>query len=168
MMNVEKSTGVVRDMFEVVKGDFKKAERKFDFDGDVPANIVSIVSGGSNLVELPYLQVYLDKMFNVALARSNGSIHIDKTLLADDSLNSMVTVINDLLDELIKSVSEELGETSDLKVLAFLKIFVTDSDTKAPVSLESILEKSRERDLTATQVGVCIKRVHQVAYPSIA
>ena len=126
------------------------------YDTAITPEIVNIVSNGNFFIELPYLQVYLDKMFRVACEKATETVEFNYALLEDDRISCIETVINNLLDTQILRASKATGEDSDLKVLAFLKILVTDLDTKKPVHSSILFSNSYKNGISEKEVEIYI------------
>lgn len=129
----------------------------FEFEPEMPRAIVDIVANNRFFVELPHLQVYLDKSFRTSLEWDGNRAFFSRTLIEDSRLRDIETVLNDLLDEQIAKAVAAVGEESEAKVLGFLKIFVTEFDTKQPVSLPRIWEKARDQELEDNQIEKCLE-----------
>ncbi len=129
----------------------------FDFEQEMPRAIVDIVANNRFFVELPHLQVYLDKSFKTSLESDNNRAFFSRKLIEDARLQDIETVLNDLLDEQIAKAVIAVGEESEAKVLGFLKLFVTEYDTKQPVSLHQIWEKARDQQLDDRQIEKCLE-----------
>lgn len=161
-MDQDKSAKVVYNIFDKLTNPESvklkaKIPEKICYDKEMTTGIIDIVSDGKFFVELPYLQVYLDKLFKVACEQANGEIKIYKDLLQDERLRDIETVINNLLDDQILAATKKIGEESDAKVISFLKIFVTDQDTKKPVSISTAYDNGKNRGLTKAQIDICLQ-----------
>jgi hypothetical protein len=146
---------VVHNMFQSLRA--TPPGVPFDFELEMPRAIVDIVANKRFFVELPYLQVYLDKSFKTCLEWDSSRVFFSRTLLEDPRLRDIETVLNDLLHEQIAKAVIAVGEESEAKVLGFLKIFVTENDTKQPVSLSRIWEKARDQELEDQQIEKCLE-----------
>lgn len=160
-MDQAKSTIVAEKILKSIK--YPSAKQDLDYLGAnirntyaVAQKIIEIVSNGEFFIDLPYLQVYLDSMFKAAIDKSDKLLVIDEELLDDPRLASIETVVKNLLDEQIKKVCLKIGENSDAKTLSFLKIFISDRDTKIPVSYLKIFEIARNYGLTNEQIEICL------------
>ncbi len=161
-MDQPKSIKVVNDLFDKLTEDTyivknEQQERvNIEYDKELTPHIIDIVTNGKFFIELPYLQVYLDKLYKIAYEKANGKLVFDKQLLEDTRVNNIETVIDNLLDEQIKKATEKINESSDAKVISLLKIFITEQDTKKPVSFGLIQDKATERGLTEEQIAACL------------
>ncbi len=99
-------------------------------------NIINNIANAQQIVELPYLQVYLDKLNNKAEVR-NGQKVFDEKLV--QSVGHLEDVLGDFLEEQVQLISQETG-AKDL-VWSILKILITSEGTKRPLSLEQLVQQ---------------------------
>lgn len=120
---------------------------KFDIqldDESLPDRIIEVLSEGEGRVELTYLQVFLDRLYQEA-ARGNGS-EITFTSSQIEKLGTIEDVLGDYLNTQTREIQNKLSE-KNLKVPSgavktLLSSFVTLEGTKRPVSREQIMAKS--------------------------
>jgi energy-coupling factor transporter ATP-binding protein EcfA2 len=162
-MDQAKSIGVVNSIYDklmeekyILRNGIEKPVT-IHYDKTITPRIINIVTNNGFFVELPYLQVYLDKLFRIACEEPADEIVFNEALLDDPRISQIGTVINNLLDEQIKKAVEHTGEDSDIKILAFLKQFITDQDTKKQVSLARLYDFAGNYGLTRNQVEKCIE-----------
>ena len=99
-----------------------------------PENLIKKLSPTKSDIELTYLQVYLDRIYQEALEKANGSQTIEFKNLILDEIGQIGDVLSDFLDVQIAS------SANPEKTLAILKVFVTLEGTRKQLSQEEILE----------------------------
>ncbi len=97
---------------------------------EVADAIIDNVTEGIGRVQLPYLQVFLDKMYRMASAKGQSPVLFDTKLVEEIGLIQDVLV--DFLEEQLTVFSQEVAGKEE--ALRWLKVFVSDKGTKVPVS----------------------------------
>ena len=110
----------------------------------VPDSIIARVAGKDGvglqwdenfrLVELPYLQVFLDRLWNQAMRLGGEPIVFNEALLQE--VGTISDVLREFLGDRLRAFETEFG-SRDQGVL-FLKAFVSAKGTKAPRALSDI------------------------------
>ncbi len=102
-------------------------------DETVPTLIINNISDRKGNVELPYLQVYLDKL--TRLGKKTNSANVFTTKLVEQA-GELEDVLGDFLDEQINRIAKQTG--SKEAVNAILKQMITPDGTKRQLSFNDI------------------------------
>ena len=135
---------------EVMRASFQKFNITLEGDQETMLQLMTDnISGGSSIIQLPYLQVYLDMLYREDIARTYGNKKIETNLphieftseeIAD--FGEIDDVLEKFLEEQVSNLQMELeaGEYADQipahAVRKVLDAFVTDDGTKRPVYYE--------------------------------
>ncbi len=108
-----------------------KTCEQFDIElkDDVADDIVDVITEERGRVQLPYLQVFLDKLYKRAYDKNPEAIAFDHDLLK--KVGRIDDVLVDFLEEQLEAFEESIGDQNT--ALTFLKIFVSNKGTKVPV-----------------------------------
>jgi AAA+ ATPase superfamily predicted ATPase len=100
----------------------------------VADNIIDKVTEGMGRVQLTYLQVFLDKLYRVAVLRGGDKIVFDQELVND--VGRIEDVLRDFLDEQLDVFAQEV-DARELG-LKWLKLFVSEKGTKIPIKRQDV------------------------------
>ncbi|MDH3649723.1 MAG: ATP-binding protein [Saprospiraceae bacterium] len=137
---------------DVVRSSFHKFNLHFDGDEeDSLQMMIDNISDPKHGIALPYLQVYLDRLYLTDYKRTYGDQPQDEQhpeLIIEkheiESFGTIENVLESFLDEQViniqKNLKEEIKKLPDNYVKEILDAFVTDSGTKRPINYQ------RERD----------------------
>ncbi|MCO6489439.1 MAG: ATP-binding protein [Phaeodactylibacter sp.] len=107
-------------------------------DESVPERIIDVLSEGQGRVELTYLQVFLDKLFQEAAKTSPDGVVFSGPLI--QKAGSIDDILADFLDRQMESIQMELQQSfpavSPSAVKKVAGSFVTLEGTKRPLSKE--------------------------------
>ena len=95
----------------------------------VADDIVDVITEERGRVQLPYLQVYLDKLYKKAYDKNAPTIEFNHELLA--KAGRMDDVLVDFLEEQLDAFEKTFKDKNT--ALSFLKIFVSNKGTKVPI-----------------------------------
>lgn len=96
--------------------------------------IIDNVTEGKGRVQLTYLQVLLDKLYRLAVEENPDAIIFDQTLI--DRVGKIEDVLANFLEEQLDVFSNEVDTRES--ALRWLKVFVSDKGTKAPISRQEL------------------------------
>jgi len=116
----------------------------FAFDKEIIDKIIqNVISPNTNVIDLPYVQVYLKKLFdNIYLSYAAGDEHIRITADLLPSPASIDDLLGSFLDTEIDKIVEDPANVYDREnVWKMLKILVTPEGTKRSLTLESIAKE---------------------------
>ena len=119
---------------------------------EIAEEIIDNVTEGIGRVQLPYLQVLLDKMYRLAYEQDPNNIVFDEELIA--KVGTIKDVLADFLDEQLEVFAREV-DRRDMAVL-WLKTFVSDKGTKIPVKREDLPSLS-PIDMSTTRISVFLE-----------
>ncbi len=100
------------------------------------ADIVDNVTEVNGRVQLTYLQVLLDKLYQLAVKKNPDRIVFDPPLL--EQTGEIKDILSGFLDEQLMVFAREVDSKD--AALRFLKAFVSEKGTKIPVSLDELDE----------------------------
>ncbi len=109
-------------------------------DEGVADMVIDQVTEGFGRVQLPYLQVFLDKMYRKASQERNNGVVFDRQLVRE--VGRIDDVLNNFLDEQIERFVEQVD--TEENALKFLKQFVSEKATKITVARHEIIERLPE------------------------
>lgn len=111
--------------------------RAFDIDlrpSEVAGSIIDNITEGKGRIQLTYLQVFLDKLYRMAFAKSPDPIVFDTPLI--EEVGQIDDVLGDFLDEQLLVFAREVDNKDS--AVRFLKVFVSDKGTKIPIPQSEI------------------------------
>lgn len=100
----------------------------------VADTIIDKVTEGMGRVQLTYLQVFLDKLYRVAVLRGGDKIVFDQELV--NEVGRIEDVLRDFLDEQLDVFAQEV-DNKEIG-LKWLKLFVSEKGTKIPIKRQDI------------------------------
>lgn len=116
----------------------EKTTQKFEIilqDKDVPFRIIHALSGDKGKIELTYLQVFMDRLYQESSSRNQGEIIFDADVI--DSVGNIEDVLGSFLDKQISGIQQQLEKkfpnASPGTVKKNLGVFVTLEGTKRPI-----------------------------------
>lgn len=128
-------------------------------DESVPEKITDVLSEGQGRVELTYLQVFLDKLFQEAAKTPGDGIVFSRPLI--QKVGSIEDILADFLDRQMESIQLELQQNfSAVSPSAVKKVagsFVTLEGTKRPLAKE----QAAAGNLTGAQAGFVIGQLEK-------
>lgn len=192
---LQKYEGIVPEIFDkrvlverMTDNDIKNVIRKscahFDIETD-EATIDAIVRNlkiDDNLIELPHLQIYLDRLWH----KAPGARKIFKTgLLAEvgDIRNVLKQFLEERIESTISEVSAVHGSVNYNTIRDVLYCFVTDEGTKRPQKIGDIISPTAPLDVASAIVsalatknilrldkygGNGIDSIYEIAHDSLA
>jgi AAA+ ATPase superfamily predicted ATPase len=116
---------------QVVEGITAKAGIEVENKEKLIPQIIDNIADENRVVELPYLQVYLDKLNQLATDKRFDQKLVDKVGKLDD-------VLGGFLEEQVAEISAALGLPNNDEVWAVLKQLITTDGTKKPMSVEEL------------------------------
>ena len=137
-MRVEKMQ--FQALHEVISGTLQA--NHIDFQAEVPERIIQNLSTAKRQgVDLPYLQVYLDKLYQHSYQNS-GAAKPSFTL----ALVEEVGKLQDIMEDFVSNQIIEIENKTYNQELAWqvLKTLITSEGTKKPVNFQEILEALEE------------------------
>ena len=128
-------------------------------DESVPEKITDVLSEGHGRVELTYLQVFLDKLFQEAAKTPANGIVFSRPLI--QKVGSIDDILTDFLDRQMESIQLELQQNfpavSPSAVKKVAGSFVTLEGTKRPLAKE----QAAAGNLTGAQAGFVIDQLEK-------
>jgi AAA+ ATPase superfamily predicted ATPase len=121
-------------LVQVVDGITSKADIQVQNKEQLIPNIIENIADENRVVELPYLQVYLDKLNQLAI-QSNSRI-FDKGLV--DKVGKLDDVLGEFLEEQVAEIASELGLANKDEIWTVLKQLITTDGTKRPMSMDEL------------------------------
>lgn len=103
-------------------------------DEEIIQRIIYNISDESKKIDLPYLQVYMDRLYKTASKSDQGIVFSNTTL---DQMGSLEDVLGDFLEEQIIEISSDDKERK--WVWDLLKKLITQDGTKKVVKIEELL-----------------------------
>jgi len=140
-MNLEKVKQVIRGVTDGDKTNIRLAEAEVDPFVD---NLITKVKGNEKTlsIQLPYLQVYLDKLYLHITKDESKRAVANFTVDALSSFGSIDDVLKDFLDDQVEMVTKILAEkkiqVSSENIWSTLSPFITLEGTKAPTALVAV------------------------------
>ena len=108
-----------------------------DTETGFPEEIIDKLCPAGNEIELTFLQIYLDRIFRVAVAEKQGS---DKVKFSKEIL-SRAGSVSDLLGQFLEEQIRELDDPA--RGMAILKSFISAQGTKRQMNESDILDSIR-------------------------
>lgn len=135
---------------------------KFDIalgDDQAGEEIINVLAGGQGRVELTYLQVFLDQLYQEAAEKGRDPIFFDTPLVKE--LGDIEDVLGDFLSKqtitLQRLVEKKYPKISSSAVNKVLNAFVTLEGTKRPLEKEEV----RIGKLKEDQINLIIDQLEQ-------
>lgn len=131
-----------------------KTAPKFNIDlcyDEIADDIIEKVTEGKGRVQLTYLQVFLDKMYRLAVVRNPQHIEFDIELVAE--VGQIQDVLAGFLDEQLAAFAQEV-DVRDTAV-RLLRRFVSQKGTKVPVSRQQLAQELPE--LTEVRINIALE-----------
>ncbi len=125
----------------------------------VSEQIIDVLSEGQGRVELTYLQVFLDQLYQEAVRRSPTRIYFDQELI--QRIGGIEDVLQEFLDTQTRNIQRDLEtsfpDVSSTAVQRTLSGFVTLEGTKRPKSEDQV----KVGGLNGNQVSFIIEKLAQ-------
>ncbi len=107
---------------------------------------------GESGIELTYLQIYLDQLYQKAETNEEGMVVLKPELL--DAVGEIEDAIGNLLDNELKRMEERLGKKGfPIKLLAAM---MSDQQTKKTISIEDLEPIRIQYDVSKEQLEECL------------
>lgn len=137
-MNLEKVKTVVQKIAALPQTNIRLEKGK---EVDIAEQIFTKIRGEEKTlsIQLPYLQVFLDKLYLQITADESRQAEAEFTLAALQNTGNIGDVLRDFLEEQVLSIAEQLGQAPE-NIWKVLSPFVTLEGTKDPMS-EKMLYK---------------------------
>jgi tetratricopeptide (TPR) repeat protein len=120
----------------------------------IPLEIVNVLGEGKARVELTYLQVFLDQLYQEAAEKNPDKITFDSQLIR--TVGSIEDVLGDFLDRQTRNIQEKLGavypDVPQSSVSKILNAFVSLEGTKRPMAKGAV----KVSNLSPEQAGFLI------------
>ncbi len=141
-----------KELVEVLLGTTAKADILLENESIVDA-IIENLRDKKEGVELTYLQVYLEKLYEQSVKDANGKVVFDRKLV--DTVGKIEDVLGEFIDDETFKIDKQLGrEGVSMKVLFEM---ITDDNTKRRVDLVAIKTKLSKIGISEKEVDVCIE-----------
>jgi hypothetical protein len=136
-MNFDKVKDVILGIAKLKNSLVKIAENQ---EEAITEQVFTKIKGKENrlTIELPYLQVFLDKYYLSISHDTERKSEATFTLEALEKIGNMDNILNNFLNDQTQEVAKELGFQDDRNVWEILSPFVTLEGTKEPLSLEEL------------------------------
>lgn len=115
------------------------------------ADILDRLSVDESSVELAYLQVYLDRLYQLAVKDTGDEVPVFSPALVQQ-LGTVEDVIGDFLDDQLHELEHELAEPDRGLALQLLGTLVSDEQTKKVLHMEALEETGRGLGLSADRL----------------
>jgi len=136
--------------------------------------IVSQVAEERSLIELTYLQIYLDRLYE--LAKSKQGVLAGYTNVVNDSWAERVTfnpelvkelstigdVLGEYLEEQVKKVQAHLPKTEERQVWTILNLLVTDDGTRVSMDLHEATNLMYSHGASKENITFCLEELSKV------
>ncbi|WP_338813758.1 ATP-binding protein [Bernardetia sp. Wsw4-3y2] len=136
--------------------------------------IVSQVAEERSLIELTYLQIYLDRLYE--LAKSKQGVLAGYTNAVNDSWEERVTfnpelvkelstigdVLGEYLEEQVKKVQNRLPKTEERQVWTILNLLVTDDGTRVSMDLHEATNLMYSHGASKENITFCLEELSKV------
>ncbi|GEM_PF-6110382 len=124
-------------LFNVISNIIEKGDIYVEKKEYIVNKIISNLSDEKGNVDLPYLQVYLDRLMSNA-TKKDGICIFDGLLL--ERIGELKDVLGRFLEEQVKVIEKNIGEKGT--VWAVLKNLITSEGTRASATLQELREKT--------------------------
>lgn len=141
--------GMLRELKEAGRLDVEEPEK-------VIQGIQSRLSVDKAGVELTYLQVYLDQLYQLALRWKPGETPRFSVPLVE-KLGPVEDVIGDFLDDQLRRLEQQLGPGREGVPIQILGALVTDEQTKKVLNIDALEDIRARRGITAEELETCLK-----------
>ncbi|WP_338764400.1 hypothetical protein WAF17_21685 [Bernardetia sp. ABR2-2B] len=136
--------------------------------------IVSQVAEERSLIELTYLQIYLDRLYE--LAKSKQGVLAGYTNAVNDSWAERVTfnpelvkelstigdVLGEYLEEQVKKVQNRLPKTEERQVWTILNLLVTEDGTRVSMDLHEATNLMYSHGASKENIKFCLEELSKV------
>ena len=126
---------------------------------EVPEQVIEALSEGKGRVELTYLQVFLDQLYQEAARRNPASIGFDRKLIRE--VGNIEDVLGDFLEKQTAYIQGELNKHHPnaplMAVRKVLSAFATLEGTKRPLTKEQVALSN----LKSEQVAFIVDKLEQ-------
>ncbi len=122
-------------LMHVVENISKKGGISIDNKTVVLQQIIDNIANENQQVELPYLQVYLDKLNNLVEKSKDKALDINTV----NKLGKLEDVLGDFLEEQVSEIEKDIKDKE--MVWGILKMLITSEGTKQPVSLNDLISE---------------------------
>lgn len=120
------------------------------FDEAIPATVVERLKIGKSSIELTYLQVYLTRLYELAVTKkTTDSIYLSTELL--DKMGKIEDVIGELLDTALRALEASFPKDRQGLPLRLLGAMVSDEKTKKVLSDTQLREAEAYHKLGMTE-----------------
>ncbi len=155
-----------------------KSAEAFNIQVDYPEEtadlIVSQVAEERSLIELTYLQIYLDRLYE--LAKSKQGVLAGYTNAVNDSWEERVTfnpelvkelstigdVLGEYLEEQVTKVQNRLPKTEERQVWTILNLLVTEDGTRVSMDLHEATNLMYSHGASKENITFCLEELSKV------
>ncbi|WP_338791630.1 ATP-binding protein [Bernardetia sp. MNP-M8] len=155
-----------------------KSAEAFNIEVEYPEEtadlIVSQVAEERSLIELTYLQIYLDRLYE--LAKNKQGVLAGYTNAVNDSWAERVTfnpelvkelstigdVLGEYLEEQVKKVQNRLPKTEERQVWTILNLLVTDDGTRVSMDLHEATNLMYSHGASKENITFCLEELSKV------
>lgn len=139
------------ELIEVISGITKNAEIQVANESIID-KIIDKLRDKKEGVELTYLQVYIEKLYQLAKKRNTETILYDESLI--EETGEIGDVLGDFLDEELEKIDKIIGRPVSMKVMFEL---ITDENTKRIVNIGGIKTKLSKIGIKPEEVDICVE-----------
>jgi len=148
-MNLNKIKQVITGATAVRNSNIKLRDGETD---DIATSIFNKIRGKENTltIQLPYLQVFLDKFYLTVTNDENRQADAVFTMEALNKMGDILDVMRDFLEEQVQIISRKLGSIDNPltteTLWSVLSHFATLEGTREPISISSLADSVTELD----------------------
>ncbi len=155
-----------------------KSAQAFDIQVEYPEEtadlIVSQVAEERSLIELTYLQIYLDRLYELAktkqgvLASYTSAVNnnwADPIIFNPELVKELSTigdVLGEYLEEQVKKVQNRLPKTEERQVWIILNLLVTDDGTRVSMDLHEATNLMYSHGASKENITFCLEELSKV------
>lgn len=155
-----------------------KSAQAFDIHVEYPEEtadlIVSQVAEERSLIELTYLQIYLDRLYELAKTKqgvlagytnninSNWAEPITFNPELVKELSTIGDVLGEYLEEQVKKVQNRLPKTEERQVWTILNLLVTDDGTRVSMDLHEATNLMYSHGASKENIKFCLEELSKV------
>ncbi|WP_291724830.1 ATP-binding protein [Bernardetia sp.] len=147
---------------------------KVEYPDETADLIVSQVAEERSLIELTYLQIYLDRLFELAkskqgvLAGYTGSMNngwADPVVFNPELVKELSTigdVLGEYLEEQVKKVQNRLPKAEERQVWTILNLLVTEDGTRVSMDLHEATNLMYSHGASKENITFCLEELSKV------
>ncbi len=160
---------------EVILKSAEAFKIKVEYPEETADLIVSQVAEQRSLIELTYLQIYLDRLFELAKSKQGVLVSGFSDTMTDNwvepttfnpelvkELSTIGDVLGEYLEEQVKKVQNRLPKSEERQVWTILNLLVTDDGTRVSMDLHEATNLMYSHGASKENIKFCLDELSKV------